>query len=109
MTGDLFLVVSENVALGLLPLADALQLVRLLRGPTLADRVLALDLLTTLSVSLIGVIALRSGITFQLDIALALCLVGFVSTVALARFVLTHRQSGLADPGKMAEPREDAP
>lgn len=91
MTAELFLFVSEDVGLGLLVTAIALTLVRLVRGPHLADRILALDMLTMLAVSLIGIIALRTGISLQLDIALALCLVGFVSTVALARYLLTMR------------------
>ena len=90
MTGELFLVVSENLGLALLGLAVALTLVRLFRGPTLPDRIMALDMLMTLAVSLIGILALRSGVALLLDIALALCLVGFVSTIALARFVLAR-------------------
>jgi len=90
MTGELFLFVSEDVALGALVVAIALTLLRLIRGPLLADRILALDMLTTLAVSFVGIVALRTGIAFQLDIALALCLVGFVSTVALTRYLLTQ-------------------
>jgi len=90
MTPEVFLNVSEDVAFALLVLALLLALVRLFRGPGLADRIVALDLLTTLSVSLIGVVALRTGIALQLDIALALCLVGFVSTIALARYLLAQ-------------------
>jgi multicomponent Na+:H+ antiporter subunit F len=90
MSPEVFLDVSEDVALALLVLALLLTLIRLFWGPGLADRIVALDLLTTLSVSLIGVIALRTGIALQLDIALALCLVGFVSTIALARYLLTQ-------------------
>jgi multicomponent Na+:H+ antiporter subunit F len=97
MIADLFLFVSENVALGLLSLAVVIVLVRLFRGPTLSDRILALDMLTMLAISLIGVLTLRTGVDLLLDIALALCLVGFVATVALARYALT-RKSGQAAP-----------
>jgi multicomponent Na+:H+ antiporter subunit F len=90
MSGEVFLFVSENVALGLLALAVAVTLVRLLRGPSLPDRILALDTLTVLTISLIGVLTLRTGVTVLLDIALALCLVGFVATIALARYVLSR-------------------
>jgi multicomponent Na+:H+ antiporter subunit F len=91
MSADLFLFVSENVALGLLSLALVIVLVRLFRGPTLPDRILALDMLTTLAISLIGVLTLRTGVDLLLDIALALCLVGFVATVALARYALVRK------------------
>jgi multicomponent Na+:H+ antiporter subunit F len=90
MTAELFLLVSENIGFALLALALAFTLLRLLRGPSLPDRILALDMLTLLSVSLAGLVALRTGVYIALDIALALCLVGFVATVALARFAATR-------------------
>jgi multicomponent Na+:H+ antiporter subunit F len=92
MSGALFLTLCEDCALGLLALAVAFALVRLVRGPGMADRIVALDLLTTLAISLIGVTAMRVGVVLLLDVAVALCLVGFVSTVALARFLLLRRQ-----------------
>ena len=52
MSPDLFLVVSENVAIAILAVAVAMVLIRLIRGPTLPDRVLALDMLTVLSIRL---------------------------------------------------------
>ena len=91
MTGQLFLFVSETIALLLLVLAVLLTLIRLITGPSLPDRILALDMLTTLSISLVGVIALRSGVLFYLDIAIAICLVGFLATIALARYVLVQK------------------
>lgn len=91
MTGQLFLFVSETIALLLLSLAVLLTLIRLVRGPSLPDRILALDMLTTLSISLVGVIALRSGVLFYLDIAIAICLVGFLATIALARYVFVQK------------------
>jgi len=98
MTGELFLLVSESIALLLLTLAVVLTMVRLVRGPSLPDRILALDMLSTLAISLVGVIALKSGVFFYLDIAIAICLVGFLSTVAFARYVFVQRSA--ADEGK---------
>jgi multicomponent Na+:H+ antiporter subunit F len=94
MTPQLFLAASEELALGILALAVILALIRLLRGPGLADRIVALDMLTMLAISLIGVLALRLGQPLLLDIAVALCLVGFVSTVALIRLLLMRGKSG---------------
>jgi len=91
MPPDLFLLVSEDIGFVLLGVALAVTLLRLVRGPTLPDRILALDLLTLLTVSLVGLVALRTGVYVALDIALALCLVGFVATVALARFAATRK------------------
>lgn len=102
MRPDLFLVVSENLALGGLALAVMIVLARLLRGPTLTDRVLALDMLTVLAISLIGVLTLRTGVSLLLDIALALCLVGFVATIALARFALA-RKPGANEPASVGD------
>jgi multicomponent Na+:H+ antiporter subunit F len=87
---------ATTLGLGLLTLALVLCLVRLARGPSLADRILALDTMTTLGAGYIAVIAVRTGIMLYLDIAIALALVGFLSTVALARYLL-QRAGGKAD------------
>jgi len=90
MSGDLFLFVSTNVALAILTVSLLLTAVRLLRGPTLADRVLALDLMTTIAVGYVGVIALRTGFLLYLDIAISIGLVGFLATIAFARYILVQ-------------------
>jgi multicomponent Na+:H+ antiporter subunit F len=90
MNAEVFLTVSINITIGLLILAAALTLLRLWRGPTLADRVLALDLLTMIAAGLAGLLSQRSGAGVELDIALALCLVAFVATAAFARFILSR-------------------
>lgn len=79
---------AVNVSFCLLGLAAVLVLVRMWRGPTLADRILALDSLTTLGVGLIAVFAVHAGLALYLDLAIALALVSFVSTAALARYLL---------------------
>lgn len=61
--------------------------VRLVKGPSLPDRIVALDLMTVLIVAFCGLFALLSGETAFLDVAMVLALVGFLATVALARFV----------------------
>ena len=90
MGGAELLLHATTVALGLLSVALTLTLIRLLRGPTLPDRILALDMIATLSIGYIAVIAIRTGFSLYLDIAIALGLLGFLSTVAFARYVL-HR------------------
>ncbi len=59
---------------------------RLARGPGLPDRVVALDMMTVAIVAFCGLAAVRSGDAAFLDVALVLALVGFLATVALARF-----------------------
>ena len=64
---------------------------RLVIGPTLPDRVVALDMMTVAIVAFCGLAAVRSGDAAFLDVALALALVGFLATVALARFAERHQ------------------
>jgi multicomponent Na+:H+ antiporter subunit F len=79
--------ISLNIAFVLVILGVALAFVRLILGPTLPDRVVALDMMTVLIVSFCGVYAIVSGDTAFVDVAIVLALVGFLATVALARFV----------------------
>ena len=91
--GD-FLGLSVNITLGILTLAFLLTIVRIILGPTLPDRVLALDMLVSIGIGYVAVIAISTGFTLYLDIAIALGLVGFLATVAFARFVMSrgHRE-----------------
>jgi multicomponent K+:H+ antiporter subunit F len=80
-----------NVALlvAMLALAAAIVLcgVRLLRGPSAPDRVLALDTLYMNAVALIVVMGMWWGTTLLFEAALLVAMLGFVSTVALARYI----------------------
>lgn len=61
--------------------------IRLLRGPALADRVIALDVVL---ISLMGAIAVRAadtGTTTYLDLLVVIAIVGFTATVAASRFI----------------------
>jgi multicomponent Na+:H+ antiporter subunit F len=73
-------------ALALLGASVLLVLVRLVRGPDLANRVVALDLLSILGVGIASAAAVVSGDAVYLDVALILALIAFVSTVAFARY-----------------------
>lgn len=88
MSGAVVLEHATSFALLVLVLALLLTVVRIVRGPTLADRILALDLITTLGLGFVAVIAVRTGFMLYLDIAIALGLLGFLSTVAFARYLL---------------------
>ena len=76
----------------LLSIAMLMAVVRVLRGPTLADRILGLDVATTLGVGLIAVFAMTVGQWLYLDVAIALALVGFVATVAFARYLISREE-----------------
>ena len=60
---------------------------RLLKGPSVADRILALDTLYLSSVTLIILMGLYLNNTLLFEAALLVAMLGFVSTVALARYV----------------------
>ena len=64
-----------------------LCMVRLVRGPSLADRIVALDALLILVVSGIAVDAARTGEGTYLDVLVVAALLGFVGTVNVARFI----------------------
>jgi multicomponent Na+:H+ antiporter subunit F len=80
-----------SVLIVVLGVALLLTLVRLLRGPTTADRVVALDLLSTLAVGYLAIHAVISGQWIYLDIALGLGLVAFLGTIGFG--VLVERQA----------------
>ena len=90
MTGSEVLSLATMIGLVILGLAMVLTIVRIVIGPTLPDRVLALDALTTVALGFVCVIAVRTGLMLYLDIAIALALLGFLATVALARYILAR-------------------
>lgn len=94
MSGSVAIVWACWFGLGCLSLGLLLAIVRLIRGPTLPDRILALDLITTQAIGFIVLVAILTGFHLYLDIAIALGLVGFLSTVALARYVLKRAEAG---------------
>ena len=87
---ETFLAGAVTIALALLCLAFLATVYRVVRGPTLPDRIVALDMLVAVALGFIAVIGIRTGITLYIDVAIALGLVGFLATVAFARFVLNR-------------------
>ncbi len=61
-----------------------LSFIRMVQGPTLADRVVAVDALATMAVGALVLIAVVTGQGLLLDIALAIALVVFLGTIAMA-------------------------
>ncbi|SFV35976.1 multicomponent Na+:H+ antiporter subunit F [Devosia crocina] len=88
MNAAAFIDLASLVALVILAAALIASIVRIVIGPSLADRVLALDLMTVVAMGFIGAIAIRTGLMLYLDIAIALALLGFLATVALARYIM---------------------
>jgi multicomponent Na+:H+ antiporter subunit F len=83
---DGFLEISLEIGFICIVLSVVLAFVRLVKGPSLQDRVVALDFMTVAIVAFCGLAAIRYGAPAFLDVALVLALVGFLATVALARF-----------------------
>lgn len=80
-----------TIAIICLSVAILLTLYRLLKGPTWGDRITASDFLSSSVAVLIVVIALKTGYAALLDAALIVSILGFLSTVALARYLLRGR------------------
>jgi multicomponent Na+:H+ antiporter subunit F len=93
------LAIAVDIAIVLLVLAMLATTIRVTLGPTLADRVLALDQLVAIVIGFIAVVAVKTGFGLYIDIALALGLVGFLATAAFARYILATRR-GVENPGK---------
>ena len=69
-------------------LALLLNLYRLLRGPTLPDRALALDTMHINTIGLIVLYGIASDSKLYFEAAMLIALIGFVSTVAVAKYML---------------------
>jgi len=87
MSGIQFLALATIISLGILSLAFVLTIYRITRGPSLPDRILGLDMLVSIGIGYIAVLAIKTGFSLYLDVAIALGLVGFLATVAFARYV----------------------
>ena len=79
--------IFTTAALAMLAFAAALALIRLLLGPTLPDRVVAIDLIGVLIVCIVVTVAATTGQQAYLDVAIVIALVSFVGTVAYARYI----------------------
>lgn len=79
--------VALTVALGLLGGAGLVVLVALLRGPTASDRIVALDTLFVIAVSMVAVGVGLTGETVYVGILVVASLLGFVGTVTVARYL----------------------
>jgi multicomponent Na+:H+ antiporter subunit F len=79
-------VISE-LTLATLGVALLIAFIRLVKGPSLPDRIVAMDLFGMVVVGLIVVLAGSSGVRATLDAAIVIALIGFLGTVAYATYV----------------------
>lgn len=88
------MIISLKITMLLLNFAYFFLLIRLFKGPTTADRVVAIDLIAVTSVGFLLLISLMADEAIYIDIAIALAFVGFLATVACSRFILYERKNG---------------
>jgi len=110
MTSELFLSLCLVIGFALIMLSLIIAFVRLAKGPGFSDRVVALDMMSVSIVAFCALYAVKTGVGSFLDIASVVALIGFLATVALARFAerglhrnrnVTH-DKGTQPPGSRA-------
>ncbi len=72
-------------ALIVLGVSMLLAVIRLIKGPSMPDRVVALDVMAVISISVMVLFSIKTGNAMLLDVAIAMALVVFLGTVAFAR------------------------
>ena len=76
------------IELAVVALSQVMAMVRLIIGPGIADRILALDTMVINAIGLIILLGISQGTVVYFEVSLLIAMLGFVSTVAYARFVL---------------------
>jgi multicomponent K+:H+ antiporter subunit F len=82
------LTTAITISLVLVGAAVALTLIRLALGPTMPDRILALDTLAIDAIALVVILGLLNATALSFEAALLLATMGFVGTVALCKFLI---------------------
>jgi len=95
-----------SVAIIAVFIAMAMLLIRLFAGPSLYDRVLAVNLFGTHTVLFIGILGFLTGRPDFLDIALLYALINFVGTIAILKF---FRYRAIGDISQAPPPESGAP
>ncbi len=88
MMATQFFSIAIAIAYIALALGQIMAMVRLVIGPTSGDRILALDTMVINALGLVVVLGIHQGVQIYFEVALLIAMLGFVSTVAMARFVL---------------------
>jgi len=76
------------IAFGLVAVAVAMSFWRLLRGPSAPDRILALDTLNINTIAMLVLLGIHVSSALFFEAALLIALMGFISTVALCKYLL---------------------
>ncbi|MDO9622131.1 MAG: cation:proton antiporter [Moraxellaceae bacterium] len=78
---------AVTIAYFLISLSFLIIFIRLVRGPTLPDRVVALELMATLTLAYIGIYSIDSGKDHFLDVGLVIALTSFLAAIGFARYL----------------------
>jgi multicomponent Na+:H+ antiporter subunit F len=81
------IILGAKIGIYILIGAFILVLIRLIKGPSIPDRVIALDLLAFISLGIILMIMVITGKTQYLDVIIVLSLVLFIASVAIAKYL----------------------
>ena len=81
------MILATNIAAVLLAVATVASVIRVVRGPSVADRMVALDTLLFAGVAGLGVLIVRTGDTTYLPVLVVAVLTAFVSTLVVARYI----------------------
>jgi multicomponent Na+:H+ antiporter subunit F len=76
-----------GIALSVLAVSLVLTMIRLVRGPAIEDRIVALDLMATIAVCITVVMAIRYHASELIDVAIILAVISFLGTVAFANYL----------------------
>lgn len=82
------LITVTFIAMGMVAIAIMLNLLRLLMGPSLPDRILALDTMYVNAIALLIIFGIYQGAAVYFEAALLIAVMGFVGTVALSKYIL---------------------
>lgn len=82
-----FLDIALLISMPMLVISVLISLFRLILGPDIADRVVALDVLTSMNIAFMAVFAVYSKATMALDVSLILALISFLGTVSFAYYL----------------------
>ncbi|WP_147127742.1 K+/H+ antiporter subunit F [Shimia ponticola] len=86
--GATFLAWSVAISFAVVVISQILAMVRVAVGPGSGDRILALDTMVVNAIALIVLLGISQGTSIYFEASLIIAMLGFVSTVALARFIL---------------------
>lgn len=95
----------ELIVLLILGIALALSVARLLIGPSVPDRILALDVLSMVALGILGLYATATGDPATLDVAIGIAVIAFLATAGLAHYYLTSVHEPKEDSSGSEEPR----